>query len=245
MCPINIPQNATDRRHWIKYQLGMAGSGFAALARELGISRSVPYKALLHPYPRMERAIATKIGVSPEHIWPERYDADGKPNRPMGRPYPRCQISRLVNYLTAPPGSGQTSTNALNGLIDRMQARGMVLSVTDVVPYTTGLRPVLNRYPTYTGPRAVDHQFQSYKHIGSGGVAITPDQSLGFATDTPIEGVPVPALGVNYYFHLAAINRIADSGYAYSGGTALQNNVGAMSRKPGYPPASYNPLVLS
>lgn len=83
---IVIPLDQIQRRAWVKYQLELHGYTFGKLARELGVSRGVPQQALSHPYPKMERAIAEKIGVPPQVIWPERYDAQGLPNRPMGRP---------------------------------------------------------------------------------------------------------------------------------------------------------------
>ncbi len=50
------------------------------------MSRHAPSLALVKPYPRMERAIAAKLELEPRAIWPERYDADGHPNRTIGRP---------------------------------------------------------------------------------------------------------------------------------------------------------------
>ena len=69
----NPPQNPAERRAWIKYRLELAGYNFAKLSREHGLYRTAAKIALDKPYPRMERAIAEKIGVPPEVIWPERY----------------------------------------------------------------------------------------------------------------------------------------------------------------------------
>jgi len=66
-------KNTDNRRAWIKYQLEVAGSSFADIARDLGVSRSAVNKAIKNSYPKMERAIAAKIGRRPEEIWPERY----------------------------------------------------------------------------------------------------------------------------------------------------------------------------
>ena len=82
----NIPTEPAKRRAWIKYQLELAGYSLSSLARELGVSRHAPKLALDRPYPRMERAIAEKIGVGPHTIWTERYGEDGLPNRTIGRP---------------------------------------------------------------------------------------------------------------------------------------------------------------
>lgn len=73
MTPIHPPKKHAEKRAWIKYQLELRGYSFASLARELGVDRTVPQSALRRKYPKMERAIADKIGLAPEEIWPERY----------------------------------------------------------------------------------------------------------------------------------------------------------------------------
>lgn len=60
---------------WIKGMLELKKSSFAKIARELGVSRQAVRQALDVPYPKMERAIAAKLGLSPEKLWPERYAA--------------------------------------------------------------------------------------------------------------------------------------------------------------------------
>ena len=73
---MDIPKDSAHRREWIKYQLRLKGISLSAIARELGVSRHAPRIALVTPYPRMERAIAAKIGVPPEALWPERYGTE-------------------------------------------------------------------------------------------------------------------------------------------------------------------------
>ncbi len=79
-------QKPDELAEWIKFQLRLKGYSLSRLARELGVGRHTPKKALYQPYPRMEAAIAERLDTKPQQIWPERYDANGKPNRPMGRP---------------------------------------------------------------------------------------------------------------------------------------------------------------
>lgn len=81
-----IPSDSRQRREWIKFQLRIRGSSLSQLARELNVTRSSTILALAKPYPRVERAIARRIGLKPEQIWPERYDENGNPNRKRGRP---------------------------------------------------------------------------------------------------------------------------------------------------------------
>ena len=73
MADLNVPNDPTERREWIKFQLRIRGSSLSAVAREMGVSRHATNLALAKPYPRMERAIAAKIGIPPCQLWPERY----------------------------------------------------------------------------------------------------------------------------------------------------------------------------
>ncbi|MBW8003053.1 MAG: transcriptional regulator [Planctomycetes bacterium] len=70
----NVPSDPVQRREWIKYQLRIRGSSLSAVAREMGVSRHASNLALAKSYPRMERAIASKLGLEPRLLWPERYD---------------------------------------------------------------------------------------------------------------------------------------------------------------------------
>lgn len=57
----------------IKAALEKAGTNYEKLAEEHGIAGSTLRNALRFKYPKAERIIADKIGVSPENIWPSRY----------------------------------------------------------------------------------------------------------------------------------------------------------------------------
>ncbi len=84
--PSEIPQDPVQRNEWIKFQLRVRGSSLSKLARRLGVTRQAVRNALAAPYPRMERAIASEIGLEPHHIWPERYPARAaspEPDDPM------------------------------------------------------------------------------------------------------------------------------------------------------------------
>jgi Ner family transcriptional regulator len=70
-----VPTDPAERKAWIKYQLEIKGSSFADLARETGNSRQTVRKSLDIKYPKWDRAIAKKIGMTPAEIWPERYAA--------------------------------------------------------------------------------------------------------------------------------------------------------------------------
>lgn len=69
------------RREWIKFQLAIHGSSLAEIARGLGVTRQAVQFALDHPYPKVEQAIAEKIGLEPQTIWPERYQKQSASTR--------------------------------------------------------------------------------------------------------------------------------------------------------------------
>lgn len=76
-----MPSEPAQRWEWIKYQLRVHGCPPAELARQLEVTdRAI--RAVKHaPYPRIERAIARKLGVFPMQLWPERWNLDGTPLR--------------------------------------------------------------------------------------------------------------------------------------------------------------------
>ncbi len=69
------PKNPNQRKLWIKHQLELIGESYATIGRELGVTRHCVRRAMVIHYPKMERAIAAKLQMRPEDIWPERYTA--------------------------------------------------------------------------------------------------------------------------------------------------------------------------
>ena len=80
--PVNKDWHPAD----IKAALEKRGWSLAELSLRHSYSRTLAAKALHYPYPNMERIIGKALGVHPKSIWPSRYDENGRPNRPMGRP---------------------------------------------------------------------------------------------------------------------------------------------------------------
>lgn len=58
----------------MKAQLELKGSSFAAIAEELGCRRQSVQQAMHQPSDAQERAIAKKLGVTQQQLFPERYD---------------------------------------------------------------------------------------------------------------------------------------------------------------------------
>jgi lambda repressor-like predicted transcriptional regulator len=71
----------SPHREEIKAAIRMHGVTLVSLGRRWGYSESALRQALRRPYPRIERLIANFLRTKPERIWPDRYDAFGKPNR--------------------------------------------------------------------------------------------------------------------------------------------------------------------
>ena len=69
------PRNHELRNVWIMASLRALGSSYAAIAKELGISRNAVAMAAKKPAlsARCCAAIAEKLGLHPGDIWPERY----------------------------------------------------------------------------------------------------------------------------------------------------------------------------
>lgn len=69
------PRNPELRNVWIMANLRARGSSYAAIAKELGISRNAVSMAAKKPAlsARCCSAIAEKLGLRPCDIWPERF----------------------------------------------------------------------------------------------------------------------------------------------------------------------------
>ena len=89
-----ILKNPDKRREWIRYQLAMRGESYAALGRRTGITAHCIYLALAKPYPKVEAMLAEEMGLEPKDLFPERYTADGLPNRGRLKKYYQSSKAR-------------------------------------------------------------------------------------------------------------------------------------------------------
>lgn len=74
-----IPADPEIRRQWIKYQLKIRGASLASIAREHQVDRNILSTALKRGSPRWDYEIAQVLGLTPQKLWPERYDQNGLP----------------------------------------------------------------------------------------------------------------------------------------------------------------------
>lgn len=65
--------------HYIVYRLRERGQSTRRLSRQHGYEVSAASVAIQRRWPKLERLIAAAIGVTPQEIWPSRYNADGTP----------------------------------------------------------------------------------------------------------------------------------------------------------------------
>ncbi len=76
---INIPpRDPRERAAWVQYQLKLRGLTFTDLGRREGVSQQAVKSALYSASQYLEEAIAQAIGLSPELLFPERFDASGR-----------------------------------------------------------------------------------------------------------------------------------------------------------------------
>mgnify|MGYP001973303015 CR=1 FL=1 len=97
-----IPINPDQRWEWLKYRLRSQGLSLRKLSDELGVTGNAVQLVKYTAYPRMERAIAKKLGLAPHVIWPERWNHDGtpcreRPNRAEKRSATICEQHSVSN----------------------------------------------------------------------------------------------------------------------------------------------------
>lgn len=88
-----MPKNEPERWLNIKFQLELKGLNFARLGREIGVSRSSMTSTKRTWLFKNQKAIADKLGITPQEIWPERYGDDGRPKYHSPH-YPRKGTTR-------------------------------------------------------------------------------------------------------------------------------------------------------
>lgn len=65
----------------IKAALEKSGHTLLQLSKANNYAGSIVGRALVQAYPAAEAIIAAALGVSPQTIWPSRYNTDGTPKR--------------------------------------------------------------------------------------------------------------------------------------------------------------------
>lgn len=89
---IIIPTKEPERWLTIKLHLGLKGYSLTRIASETGVSATSMTSTKRTWLFKNQKAIADKLGLTPQEIWPERYGDDGRPkyHSPW---YPRKSIT--------------------------------------------------------------------------------------------------------------------------------------------------------
>jgi Ner family transcriptional regulator len=97
------PRDPRERAAWVKFQLELRGLSFAELARWEKVSQKAVRYALLAPSRYLEETIAKAIGMTPQALFPERFDAAGRrlhrsrqPNRSKAREQSNNQLQEAA-----------------------------------------------------------------------------------------------------------------------------------------------------
>jgi Ner family transcriptional regulator len=75
---LDIPKEPAARRAWVLFQFKLRGISARRLAFRLRVTPSAIGNALMLPSARIEREIAKVLGVTPQDLFPERFDAGGR-----------------------------------------------------------------------------------------------------------------------------------------------------------------------
>jgi len=102
MTTSNPPKKTEHRRPWIKYQLDLLGLNLSDIARELNVCRQAVCHVFDKPRSRVEHAIAGRLGLQPEEIWPERYEPKTKSPRKR-RCHKNTKAGGVTQSLKCPP----------------------------------------------------------------------------------------------------------------------------------------------
>jgi len=92
-----IPQDPRERNAWVIYQLKLCGKTLTSVADEIGISLNAFRSTLYQPNAKAEKKLAKMLGLAPEELIPERYDAKGRrfaPLKPWRGPRPKSELRR-------------------------------------------------------------------------------------------------------------------------------------------------------
>lgn len=83
MPKLDTPKKPVSQPDWhpayIVYQLRLKGLSLRRLSRLNGFAASSAEVVNRIPWPKMERLVAGALGVTPQEIWPSRYNEDGTP----------------------------------------------------------------------------------------------------------------------------------------------------------------------
>lgn len=103
--PDDVPRDPFARHGWIVQALRSRGVSLSALSVQAGYTRTYFQQALHRPLATAEAAIAQALGLTPQQVWPERFDRAGR-RLPQRRPG-RGAHHQPKDSAAAPPRNGK------------------------------------------------------------------------------------------------------------------------------------------
>ncbi len=85
------PKNPAERRGWVIWQLRNRGWSLSRIALQEGVSVQAVSMALMVPSSHLQQVIAETLGLTPQQLFPEFFDAAG---RRLGRTREQHRITR-------------------------------------------------------------------------------------------------------------------------------------------------------
>jgi lambda repressor-like predicted transcriptional regulator len=76
--PVPKFRDSRERAIWVKRELELNHQSLTTIAVAAGISRQAVTQALFRPSARAEELIASALGVTTAHLFPERFSPDGR-----------------------------------------------------------------------------------------------------------------------------------------------------------------------
>ena len=73
-----VPKEPAKRRAWVIFQLKIRNTNMRRLARKWGVTPSAVQNALYVPSSHIESALAKVLGLTPQQLFPERFDSAGE-----------------------------------------------------------------------------------------------------------------------------------------------------------------------
>jgi len=72
-----VPSDPRERGYWVSYQLKLRDQSYGKIASSIKKTPAAVRQALFQPSFEVEKKLANVLGLTPEELFPERYDDEG------------------------------------------------------------------------------------------------------------------------------------------------------------------------
>ena len=108
-----LPKNPAMRRAWLVYQLRLRGLTLSELARREGVSRVAISRTMVMPNSHLEPVIAHVLGITPQELFADRFDASGRRLHPT-RERQRITQRRAGNRKASEGAGAQKNLSSIS-----------------------------------------------------------------------------------------------------------------------------------